>query len=244
MRMLANRLTYANVVSTLALFLVLSGGVALAAHQFARHSVGAPQLKSNAVTTAKIKANAVTTRKLKPLAVSDVKLKDGAVTTEKLFNGAVTTEKMDLHDVPFTRVSDRLRGGSVIPLEDELQVYPLSGSEYTQAAEELDSYAGEIRVTIPAKCTPPRAVHAYILVNPKDPSKPAEGEILATANFEDLDSGALSQTIELQPNPKQSLSFEPGTATRQTVDLVAAATCSSGSGVIASSGAVDVLATR
>jgi hypothetical protein len=233
MRAFANRLSYANVVSTLALFLVLSGGVALA-RQFARHSVGAPQLKSSAVTTAKIKANAVTTRKLKRFAVSDDKLKDGAVTTEKLFNGAVTTEKLDLHDVPFTRVSERLRGGSVMPLEEEFQIYPLSGSAYTQAAEELDSYAGEIRVTIPAKCTPPRTVNAYVLVNPKDPTKPAESEIVAMADFEDSGSAGLNQTIELQPNPKRSLIFEPGTASQQTVDLVAAATCSSGSGVIAS----------
>jgi hypothetical protein len=47
-------LTYANVVATLALFLVLSGGAAYAASRLAKNSVGAAQLKKNAVTPAKL----------------------------------------------------------------------------------------------------------------------------------------------------------------------------------------------
>jgi hypothetical protein len=52
------RLTYANVVSTIALFLVLSGATALAA-TLGKNSVGPRQLKSQAVTTGKIANNAV-----------------------------------------------------------------------------------------------------------------------------------------------------------------------------------------
>jgi hypothetical protein len=78
LRPLRDRLTYANVVSTLALFLVLAGGAAYAA-RVAKKSVGAPQLKANAVTTAKIKANAVTNRKIKANAVGTGKIKDGAI---------------------------------------------------------------------------------------------------------------------------------------------------------------------
>jgi hypothetical protein len=58
------RLTYANVTSTLALFLVLAGGSAFAANHLAKNSVGAKQLKRGAVTAAKIKKNAVTPAKL------------------------------------------------------------------------------------------------------------------------------------------------------------------------------------
>jgi hypothetical protein len=47
-------LTYANVVATLALFLVLSGGAAYAASRVAKNSVGSAQLKKNAVTPAKL----------------------------------------------------------------------------------------------------------------------------------------------------------------------------------------------
>jgi hypothetical protein len=58
------RLTYANVVSTLALFLVLSGATAFAATQLGKNSVGTKQLKKNSVTAAKIKKNAVTGAKV------------------------------------------------------------------------------------------------------------------------------------------------------------------------------------
>jgi hypothetical protein len=59
------KLTYANVISTLALFLVLSGGAAYAASNLGKNSVGPKQLKKNAVTTAKIKNEAVTAAKVK-----------------------------------------------------------------------------------------------------------------------------------------------------------------------------------
>jgi hypothetical protein len=53
-------LTYANVVSTICLFLLL-GGVAWAADtQLAKNSVGTPQLKNGAVTGAKVKDGSLT----------------------------------------------------------------------------------------------------------------------------------------------------------------------------------------
>jgi hypothetical protein len=65
MKKLRAHLTYANVAATLALFLALSGGIAFAANQLAKNSVGTKQLKNNAVSTAKIKAGAVTGPKVK-----------------------------------------------------------------------------------------------------------------------------------------------------------------------------------
>ncbi len=53
------KLTYANVISTLCLFMLL-GGVAYAATALPKNSVGPKQLKKNAVTGGKIAANAVT----------------------------------------------------------------------------------------------------------------------------------------------------------------------------------------
>jgi hypothetical protein len=58
------RLSYATVVSTLALFIAL-GGVGYAATQLPQNSVGAYQLKRNSVTTAKLKNGAVTGAKIK-----------------------------------------------------------------------------------------------------------------------------------------------------------------------------------
>jgi hypothetical protein len=58
------RLTYANVVATLALFLVLTGGAAYAATHLAKNSVGSKQLKKNSVTGAKIKNGTITGAKI------------------------------------------------------------------------------------------------------------------------------------------------------------------------------------
>lgn len=53
--------SYANVASTLALVVALSGG-AYAATQLPKNSVGAPQLKKNAVTGAKVKDHSLTAK--------------------------------------------------------------------------------------------------------------------------------------------------------------------------------------
>jgi hypothetical protein len=49
------KLTYANVIATLALFLALGGGAAFAASTLGKNTVGARQLRKNAVTGAKVK---------------------------------------------------------------------------------------------------------------------------------------------------------------------------------------------
>lgn len=74
MKLIRKRLTYSNVMSSIAVFLVLGGATAFAASQLGKNSVGTKQLKKNAVTTAKIKNNAVTTNKIKNGAVSGAKV--------------------------------------------------------------------------------------------------------------------------------------------------------------------------
>jgi len=54
MKRLRGKLTYANVISTLCLFLLLGGGGAFAAIKLPRNSVGARQIKRGAVTPAKV----------------------------------------------------------------------------------------------------------------------------------------------------------------------------------------------
>ena len=81
MKQLRKRLTYANVMSSIAVFLVLGGGAALAANQLGKNSVGSRQLKKNAVTSAKIKKNAVTTAKIRNRAVTGAKINVGTLGT-------------------------------------------------------------------------------------------------------------------------------------------------------------------
>src|SRR6185437_8883234 len=58
MKPLRRRLTYANVMSSIAVFLVVAGGTAFAASQLGKESVGTKQLKKEAVSLAKINAAA------------------------------------------------------------------------------------------------------------------------------------------------------------------------------------------
>jgi hypothetical protein len=85
------RITYANVMSSLAVFLVLGGATAFAASHLGKNTVGSKQLKSNAVTTAKIKANAVTNKKLKKNAVTGAKVKDQSLTGADINLGTLGT---------------------------------------------------------------------------------------------------------------------------------------------------------
>ena len=236
MRLLRQRLTYANVVATLALFLVLTGGAALAAHQLSRRSVGSPQLKSNAVTTAKIKANAVTTRKIKKEAISTVKLK----------NASVNAEKIDLNNVPFARVVSRMRGAGSVSLENnKATVFPLSTSSYTQAGDEVDSYVGQLGITFSPTCEPPREAQAYIVVDSPNPTElKTELEISSIGAIGDVGTGTVSKKIEISPFYAKGISFEPGSPKSHNVSLLVKGKCKTGEGVTATSGAVDVIGTR
>jgi hypothetical protein len=107
------RLSYANVIASLALFIAL-GGSALAAG-LAKNSVGPNQLKKGAVTAAKLAKQSVTSGKIAPKAVvagklgpnavlpgnlgagiiDTSKISAGAVTAEKIKNNVVTTNKLN-----------------------------------------------------------------------------------------------------------------------------------------------------
>jgi hypothetical protein len=60
-----NKLTFANVISCLALFLAL-GGTAFAATHLGKNSVGTKQLKANSVTNAKVKDGSLLAQDFKP----------------------------------------------------------------------------------------------------------------------------------------------------------------------------------
>lgn len=64
MNRLKNRITYANVVATLALFAALTTGGAYAASQLAKNSVGPKQLRKGAVTSRAVKNGGITSRDL------------------------------------------------------------------------------------------------------------------------------------------------------------------------------------
>lgn len=91
---LRKHLTYANLTSTLALFIALGLGSAYAANQLAPKSVGAKQLRPGAVTADKLRKHAVTAPKIEALAVKQGKIAGGAIVSSKIANGAVNSEKI------------------------------------------------------------------------------------------------------------------------------------------------------
>jgi hypothetical protein len=84
MQQIRKRLTYANVMSTIAVFLVLCGATAVAASKLGKHTVGTKQLKANSVSAAKLKKGAVTEKKVRDDAITTAKIRDGAVTGAKV----------------------------------------------------------------------------------------------------------------------------------------------------------------
>jgi hypothetical protein len=105
MTKIKKHLTWANAISTLAVFLLLGGGSALAAKKQTQ-KIGTTQIKSAAITTAKIKNEAVDATKIKAGAVSEAKLGDGAVSNQKLLDGAVTNSKLAPDSVSGEKVNE------------------------------------------------------------------------------------------------------------------------------------------
>ena len=90
MTKLRKRLTYANVMSSIAVFLVLGGATA-----FAAKKIGSNEIKSNAITTGKLKKEAVAAAKIKKNAITTAKVKDGAIDGLKVKDGSLTGVDID-----------------------------------------------------------------------------------------------------------------------------------------------------
>jgi hypothetical protein len=228
------RLTYANVMSSIAIFLALAGASAFAATQLEKNSVGPKQLKKNAVTTAKLKKNAVT----------KAKIKNGAVNGPKIADGSIGATELNLGSMPFGRVIARLRGtaGVAVPTTTFVNV-PLANASYTQGPEEINSYFGALDISFAPGCTAPRNLIAVVSVDaPVKPELSSTTEIAAYGVVSDPTGATANQRLEL--GPYLASKFEPGTPTPRTVFVSARAECKAGSGVVASNAAVDVVGTR
>jgi hypothetical protein len=88
-RRVRGHLSYANVMSSIAVFVALGGGAY--ALSVPKNSVGPRQLKRNSVTNAKIKRNAVTNAKIAGNAITGAKLRDGSIAAGDLAPGVIPT---------------------------------------------------------------------------------------------------------------------------------------------------------
>jgi hypothetical protein len=224
------KLTYANVMATLAVFVAL-GGASYAALKLPKNSVGTKQLKKNAVTTKKIKSSSVNGAKVKNASLSGADIRDGSLTGSDV-NAA---------SMPFARIVHRARGNATMEVTSEPQIYPLDSPTYTQGANEDDSYSGAVDVTMSSGCEAPRNVIAFVAVDAADPTMLKPQEIGAVGSFYDPGTGNVSGRLEIGAGSLDPGRFETGAPTNHTLSLVLQGHCTSGSGISASFGGVDVI---
>jgi hypothetical protein len=102
------RLTYSNVIASLALFVALGGTAA--AVVLPRNSVGPKQLKRGAVTPKALRKGAVTSPKIAPRSVIGGKLGAAAVGPGNIGNGAVTAAKLANSSVTNSKIANGVVG--------------------------------------------------------------------------------------------------------------------------------------
>jgi len=243
-KQIRKRLTYANVMSSIAVFLILGGATAIAAG-LGKNTVGSKQLKKDAVTAAKIKQGAVTAAKLGAGAVGAgalangsidaskigagavtgekiangsidaSKIGAGAVTGEKIANGSVTGANINAGSTPFSQVVARLRGVATLPFTAG-QVYPFANPTYVQPPGEDDQFLGSLAVTFAASCVQPRQALAYLLLNPENPGSPTASDIVGYGSLVDKQSGTATRTIAFAPLTGAQGPFSIGTSAPQS----------------------------
>lgn len=150
MRALLRRLTYANVVATLALFLAVSGGAVMAASQLGKNAVQSKNIARNAVKSQDIASNAVKARNLAKNAVKAAKLAANAVTEKKVAKGSITRAKLKTGTLAGLQVLDA-QASNIPGLTTNVESGPgvpisLSGAtSFTPATGKSYELLGELR---------------------------------------------------------------------------------------------------
>jgi hypothetical protein len=236
------KLSYSNVIATIALFAAL-GGAAVAAG-LPKHSVGAKQLKRGAVTPAALRKGAVTSPKLAqksvivgklgPSAVLPGNIVDGAITSDKLAtnsviaakikNGVITANKLDNEAV----TTAKLGKGSVTLAKLADEVTPLLGTLRTgQTLRGTFDLGGETKVARDGisfqfpLANAPTAPDANILA-PGASTTACPGVKGGSAQTPEAAAGQLCVYIKTEAGaPTKSLSFDAGSINRLGFGLTA-----------------------
>jgi len=132
------RLTYANIVSTLALFLVLGGSAAYAASK-----IRSGDIAPGAVHSSDVFKRAIVSGKIAVGAVQSNQIADGAVGSKQIGAGAVAPSNLQF---PVSFVASPT-GGSV-PVTGGPTPYPLSDSTWVQKPGEIDVVFGAAAATL------------------------------------------------------------------------------------------------
>jgi hypothetical protein len=133
------RFTYANVVSTLALFLALSGGVAFAASR-----IHTKDIVKRAITSGKLAVGAVRSNQIANGAVSGPQIANAAVDSKQIGSGSVAPSNLQF---PVYFAASPLGGSMAVPGNEPVP-YPLSDSSWSQNPGQLNVVFGGARATL------------------------------------------------------------------------------------------------
>jgi hypothetical protein len=134
--LLRKRLTYANVMSSIAVFIAI-GGASYASFKLPKNSVGPKQLRKNSVTKPKIRKKSISTPKIVNGAVNSAKVADGSLTGTDVQAGSLTGAQVNastLGTVPNASHADKASSaddasklGGVAPVPPAIPITLLNG---------------------------------------------------------------------------------------------------------------------
>ena len=194
------RLSYANVMASVAVFLAL-GGASYAAVSVPRDSVGTQQLRENAVTLSKLAGGSVDTRQLRDRSVEGSKLALGGVKKGSLspwIQGQLAHRAAQ--GPPGPKGETGARGPGAVPVRysqaasgtpNPLTVIDIDGLSFSASCDES---GGTITLNFAARSAEAATLHETVTVDSgPDPSNP--GAVDFTGNLQiDLPAGASLQT--------------------------------------------------
>jgi hypothetical protein len=142
------RLTYANVVSTLALFLAFGGSAAFAATkirsaELAPGAVHTSNVFKRAITSGKIALGAVRSNQIAEGAVGATQIGDGAIGSKQV--GAAAIAPSNLQFPVFYAASPM---GGPVPVSGGQDPYPVAPSSWTQSPGQIEVIFGAARGTL------------------------------------------------------------------------------------------------
>ncbi len=149
------RLTYANVVSTLALFLVLGSSAAYAADK-----IRSGDIAPGAVRTSDVFKRAIVSGKIAMGAVRSNQIADGAVGSKQIGAGAVAPSNLQF---PVFYVASPT-GGSA-PVTGGPEPYPLADGTWVQKPGEIDVIFGAALATLAYDESGPGSCRVYFEIN-------------------------------------------------------------------------------
>lgn len=215
-------LSFANVVSAIALFASL-GGIAYAAN-----TVGSSDVIDDSLLSADLKDNAA----VRSRDVVNDTTPPGGLQAVDLAPDSVGASELQNGPLPFTNVVARAQGSSSVSLAGTTGCdacppapYPLSTNTWTQAANETDFFVGRVTFDAPSGCTSDDGALVLISVDGSPVGRSDVRRPVAGSNTADL---AFFNAENFVGAGGQGLKFEPGSPDARTLTADLRGGCATG----------------